>query len=395
MNVAKQLQLRHLTRWRKVIAAVVGWAVLLTGVLASAVPAQAGAPGVTSWFDDFNDGNATDGSPMTWDPNPRVSLPAVGFAGEPFTGTYDASSGDYLLAGEDTQLFASEGLIQNDSELLIADASETDFFNGVSVRTRIKMEDLGGAGVTANGIFPTFVGYYGILRLSKDDTGNKFSSFEVGRIDPLNGFIKFVDESNPDDPNNPGTGLYPPQTPPEFAVNGDILVQLDVFNDQINFTVWSPDDPQPDPIITVSDNSGFPFLTDGSAGIAFVEDNINGLEQGTATFRWAKAASVPILDGDMDLNGRVDFDDIGAFVLGLTEPATYEATVGLLPVVMGDTDHDGDQDFDDISGLVSILTGAQVSGAVQGVPEPSSVLLLVVGLAGIVAGPRRRGHRQA
>jgi hypothetical protein len=40
----------------------------------------------TIFYDDFNDGNAQDGMPVTWVP---VSA---------FPGTFDASSGDYLLA---------------------------------------------------------------------------------------------------------------------------------------------------------------------------------------------------------------------------------------------------------------------------------------------------------
>src|SRR5919106_541186 len=41
-----------------------------------------------SWFDDFNDGNAQDGNPVTWTFN------EVGFT----PGMYDASSGDYILS---------------------------------------------------------------------------------------------------------------------------------------------------------------------------------------------------------------------------------------------------------------------------------------------------------
>ena len=119
----------------------------------------------------------------------------------------------------------------------------------------------------------------------------------------------------------------------------------------------------------------------------------DGLEQGTGTFRWSKAASITIRDGDMDVDGDVDFGDIAAFVQGLTESVAYEATFGLLPVIMGDTDHDGDQDFDDIGGFVAILIPPQATSAAQGVPEPASVLLLLLGQTGLAVGLRRR-HRE-
>jgi hypothetical protein len=78
--------------------------------------------------------------------------------------------------------------------------------------------------------------------------------------------------------------------------------------------------------------------------------------------------------GDMDGDGDVDFDDIDAFVLGLNDPAGYEAIFGVSPAELGDMDMDGDLDFDDISGFVAILSG----GGSQAVPEPSTLVLMCV-----------------
>ena len=52
-------------------------------VLTSMISAQA-ASAATIFFDDFNDGNAGDGMPVTWAPS---------------LGTWDASSGDYVATG--------------------------------------------------------------------------------------------------------------------------------------------------------------------------------------------------------------------------------------------------------------------------------------------------------
>jgi hypothetical protein len=64
------------------------------------------------------------------------------------------------------------------------------------------------------------------------------------------------------------------------------------------------------------------------------------------------------IPGDMARDGDVDFDDIGPFVLGLTDPASYEAMFGVPPTVNGDLDQDGDFDFDDIDDFVAVLIGA-------------------------------------
>ncbi len=82
----------------------------------------------------------------------------------------------------------------------------------------------------------------------------------------------------------------------------------------------------------------------------------------------------PLTPGDMDCDGDVDFDDIDDFVLGLTDPGTYESTFGLPPRAKGDIDKDGDQDFDDIPGFVNIL----IAPDSQSIPEPSSVLLIAL-----------------
>jgi len=61
--------------------------------------------------------------------------------------------------------------------------------------------------------------------------------------------------------------------------------------------------------------------------------------------------------GDMDFDGDIDYDDIVALVLGLTDLDAYEVLYRALPNANGDTDGDGDQDFDDISRFVELLDG--------------------------------------
>ncbi len=97
------------------------------------------------------------------------------------------------------------------------------------------------------------------------------------------------------------------------------------------------------------------------------------------------------LTGDMDCDGDVDFDDIDDFVLGLNNPAGYEAIFGVPPSLKGDTDGDGDQDFDDINGFVGILQ----PGGLHSVPEPATgSIAFVAGLAALGLLMRRRNGRR-
>ncbi len=65
--------------------------------------------------------------------------------------------------------------------------------------------------------------------------------------------------------------------------------------------------------------------------------------------------------GDMDRDDIIDFDDIGSFALGLTNPTAYRKQFGAPPTLHGDTDGDGDIDFDDIPGFAEKL--------LRGVPQ--------------------------
>ena len=61
--------------------------------------------------------------------------------------------------------------------------------------------------------------------------------------------------------------------------------------------------------------------------------------------------------GDMNFDGVVNGRDVMAFVLALSDPATYLATYGVPVWYAGDLDGDGDLDFDDIGGFVAVILG--------------------------------------
>lgn len=110
---------------------------------------------------------------------------------------------------------------------------------------------------------------------------------------------------------------------------------------------------------------GSPAIDAGDAGFSPPP----GVDQRGASFVRVFAGRIDMgayeaqtqVQGDVDFDGDMDFDDIDPFVLGLKDPEAYEQQYGVPPACNGDTDDDGGFDFDDIPGFVSLLTGGGVA----------------------------------
>ena len=97
----------------------------------------------------------------------------------------------------------------------------------------------------------------------------------------------------------------------------------------------------------------------------------------------------PLL-GDMDGNAALDEADVTAFVLALTDRATYESTYpGFDADVLGDLDESGGLSLGDVEAFKELIAGIGESNS-NAVPEPGGVLLLMVAVVCSVSG-RRRG----
>jgi probable HAF family extracellular repeat protein len=87
---------------------------------------------------------------------------------------------------------------------------------------------------------------------------------------------------------------------------------------------------------------------------------VTGQFPGNAKTR--SAVLTPLIDGDSDCDGDVDYDDISFFVAAIGAPqswtARHQAAFGTDPgchYLSNDMDHDGDVDFDDITPFVSAI----------------------------------------
>jgi hypothetical protein len=63
--------------------------------------------------------------------------------------------------------------------------------------------------------------------------------------------------------------------------------------------------------------------------------------------------------GDLNCDGAINFDDVNAFVLALSDPAGYHAAYPTCGYLLADINGDGAVTFDDIDPFVAILSGGQ------------------------------------
>jgi hypothetical protein len=108
--------------------------------------------------------------------------------------------------------------------------------------------------------------------------------------------------------------------------------------------------------------------------------------------------------GDMNLDGRLDMDDLGPLVESLRDVRAYEATYGVPPSLAGDVDGDGDLDFDDLGDLAALLAShltsavgssarAADSGAVAADAADSTLSSSVDSIGGRVSESLRKNPR--
>jgi len=86
--------------------------------------------------------------------------------------------------------------------------------------------------------------------------------------------------------------------------------------------------------------------------------------------------------GDLDLDGKVTNADLQAELIALADPSAYEASTGLSAsdlVTMGDVNGDHAFNVGDLRALMNLLGSSTGGGSTSVVPEPSSMLLFVLG----------------
>jgi RNA polymerase sigma factor (sigma-70 family) len=199
-----------------------------------------GARAATIFFDDFEDGNVTDGDPVTW------------LFGRT-NGTRQIVSGDYVLSGSDVSSYA-DGSIS---------------FRDGSIRTQLRFLQSNDSSIAY--VFsrsPTFgPSYVGAIR--RDGLLAIIESFDA---DP---FIQIHSETP--------TSLDP--------VTRDVVLQLDAFGNRISLFAWHAGDPKPNqPQLVVFDDT----LTFGDVGIGMDFDaRVGAGGQSQVAFRHFAAVPEP------------------------------------------------------------------------------------------------------
>ena len=281
-----------------------------------------------AWSDNFNDGNISDGNPVTWNTNLQGAFPGI----------YNATSGDLALSrpgsGNNNQLVA---WVDNMS------FGDTYFRAQGTIVPGSQPEETGGnLALLARLNTSTVSGYV----LYVDDGGDL--GLQISQGGQLTDIVPNVD----------------------LGINAatDIIIELNIIGTELRGFAWLPGESKPaEPQISGIENA----FSMGKAGIAYDEDDDNT----TGVFRWAMAQDTPFVDalpGDFNTDGKVDAADYVNWRDKLGNPFTpqdYEIWKA---------------NFGAGSGLG---TG---SGAVASVPEPIGVLPILLAIAGLVSAMHAR-----
>jgi len=195
-------------------------------------------------------------------------------------------------------------------------------------------------------------------------------SIPTGTVLPADGYLLVV-------PTEPDAFRQKWDIPAEVPIVGPYAGQLDNGGESVSlYRVEVDNRGRQLSVLTdrvVYDNK-FPWPSEADQGGGSLE-RILPFRYGNDVESWAvtrvpngtpgarNSVTSSVVPGDMDLNGRVDMDDIDDFVLALEDPIDYGLLHGVAPEFIGDTDGDRDFDFDDIAGFAAGLNGDPAAGA--------------------------------
>lgn len=200
-------------------------------VLTWMICAQAAWP-ATRFFDDFNDGNAGDGMPVTWAPG---------------AGTWDASSGDYVATGSLPRVSLVPDYVLGDT----------------SVRAQVRVVGNIDAAIAVRRQTP-LIGYAGTIR--PDGT------IAIARLDAPNSGVVL------------GSAVVPFN-----AVDQDVMLQFDAFGDKLSLWAWPVGQSMPkEPQVVAFDDT----YAEGPVGL--LSAGPTGGRSDSTTFRFVHVANTHI-----------------------------------------------------------------------------------------------------
>jgi len=281
-------------------------------------------------YDDFNDGDAADGSPVTW-------IPLAWYPG-----TYDASTGDYRL------IPPPGGAVDSFMASLNRDLSVAD----MSIRIQVRKE-------TESPLFNEYVSIF--ARINPVDATRPpgdYTGYEIRLRQDGEFRISRQDAGT----QNLLTSVFTPLD----VTQQDVVLQFDLFGDSLSAWAWPADQPMPSaPLLSTED---FAYDAPGTIALASTDGDADSV----GIFRWVHISPDHVIrDGDATDDGRIDIDDLNAVRNHFGATGAADGTLA------GDTvPWDGQVNIDDLNAVRN-----NFGAGMAAVPEPGNLLAMVVGCA--------------